>query len=117
LNSTTRKWIFRVGYNGEMTRRGDATEPKRPEFPSFAEAVHATFFNREFMSNYRRLTGSKLGLDSRSGIERAIDEATGFDPHEPEWGPFFEFVRDYVWLPVLWKIAEEMREQNGKTSK
>ncbi len=93
-----------------MRRKRGPTNDTAMRFPSLSEAVHATFMNREFMANYRRLTGSTLGLNIRSGLDLMIDHATGHDPHDQEWQPFFEFVRDYVWLPVCWKIMDENRE-------
>lgn len=68
---------------------------------TFQQAVHICFAQPELMVEYRRLTGSTLGLDDRPGIVRLVDEAAGHDPWEPQWEPFFRFVRDMVWLPLL----------------
>lgn len=70
---------------------------------TFQQAVQVCFAQPELMAEYRRLTGSTLGLDDRPGIVRLIDEAAGHDPWEPQWEPFFRFVRDMVWLPLLAK--------------
>lgn len=81
--------------------------------PTFEDAVLATWNNREFMENYCRLRGAKTLLaapDSRSAIERMVDEAAGHQPYaidKREAHEFFEFVRDYVWLPVLQRTAAE----------
>jgi hypothetical protein len=68
---------------------------------SFPDAVHECFTTAEFMAEYRRLTGSTLGLDDRTPIARLVDEATGHGPWDGEWRDFFLFVRDFVWLPVV----------------
>lgn len=74
----------------------------RAELEAFFETcVRETLDTPDLMAQYRRLTGSTLGLDRRSPIDKMVDRATGHDPHSTEWTPFFGFVRDYVWRPVL----------------
>jgi hypothetical protein len=56
------------------------------------------------MREYRRLSGHALGADMRSGLDRMIDAATGYKPatvDEAEARLLFEFIRDYIWAPVL----------------
>lgn len=83
--------------------------------PTFEQAVRETYSNQEFMREYRRLKpGCKLGLsDTRKPIERMIDEACGRPapeaPTNDEWFEFFNFVRDYVWMPVIAKLMEEAK--------
>lgn len=74
---------------------------------TFAQAVMVCFQTPELMTEYRRLTGATIGKDDRSAIERLIDEAAGHDPWESEYAPFFEFVRDVVWMPVAVALAGE----------
>lgn len=68
---------------------------------TFEDAVVECFEQPEFMEEYRRLTGSTLGLDGRAPIVRMIDDHTGHDPHEAEWAPFFRFVFSFVWMPIV----------------
>lgn len=79
---------------------------------SFKKCVWDCWNNAEFMAHYRRLTGHALGADKRSTIEHLVDRATGYKPSsvdEAEAVEFFDFVRDYIWIPVLAKMAEEAR--------
>ena len=57
----------------------------------------------ELIEQYKRLTGARLSLGERNLIEM-IDKATGFQ--QKEWFDFFNFVRDYVWIPLLFKKHE-----------
>lgn len=95
-----------------MTTLTDAelAEFKALGFITFEQAALGCLENSEFMANYRKLRGSRVGLNTRSPIERMVDEACGAPPgdvSEQEWREFFEFVRDYVWHPV---IVEQSRE-------
>ena len=54
-----------------MTTESD----KRP--PTLRECLDACLGNQDFMREYRRLHGHALGLDTRSALERMVDEATG----------------------------------------
>ncbi len=69
---------------------------------TFADCVLACFDDAALMAEYRRLYGSKLGLDRRprSGIEALVDDAAGFDPSavDPAEGlAFIAWVWDCVW--------------------
>lgn len=69
---------------------------------TFEEVVLECVRTPELMAEYRRLTSSTLGAaDERSPIARMVDDAAGHDPHDGEWEPFFRFVRDYVYAPLL----------------
>lgn len=83
-----------------------------------AEFVRASFEfcalecwdNAEFMTQYRRLSGHKLGRVQRSTIERMVDEACGHDPtalNDTEVREFLEFVRNYVWQPWITALVAE----------
>lgn len=52
--------------------------------------------NQEFVEQYKRLTGARLG--SGAPIERIVDESTGL--LEKELRDFFDFVKEYVWLRI-----------------
>lgn len=85
-----------------MAIRVSVTEPL-----TYQDAVEAAFAHPEFMEEWRRLSGSTLGLDTRSPILRLVDEATGHDPDAEQWVEFFNFVFKYVWLPMLLEQVEE----------
>jgi len=92
-----------------MTTPTTTTPDKRP--PTLRQCIEACLGNRDFMHEYRRLTGHALGLDTRSGLDRMIDAATGHEPStvsEPEARQFFDFVRDYVWAPVAAMCIENV---------
>lgn len=75
-----------------------------PSSPTFEQCVWACWNSGPFMREYRRLSGHALGEDRREPIERMIDAATGYTPkplEEAEGRAFLEFVRDYVWRPLL----------------
>lgn len=63
------------------------------------DAITEAVNNRELVREYKRLTGAQLG--GGAPIKRMIDKATGFA--DKEWFDFFNFVRDYIWMPVLMK--------------
>lgn len=68
---------------------------------TFLDCVDQCMGNREFMDGYRRLTGSKFGLDERTPIERMVDKSCGVEYigwSEAESFAFFDFVMDTVWL-------------------
>ena len=71
------------------------------DYPELEESLKATINTclgtPDFMKEYRRLTKARLGTGS--GIEIMIDKATGYD--EKEAKDLFDFIRDYIWLPVL----------------
>lgn len=65
---------------------------------TFQVFVLHCFDHQAFMTQYRRLTGSTLGLE-RSTLARMIDDATGAPVvDEKEALAFIKFVRDYVWV-------------------
>ena len=70
---------------------------------SMNECIGATLDDADFMAEYRRLTGSRIGLDDRPPIVKMVDRVCGHvpAPDEKEARAFYEFVRDYVWLPVF----------------
>jgi len=82
-----------------------------PETITFSDCVMECWDNAAFMREYRRLTGSKIGSDPRTQIEKMIDAAAGHDPtiDEAEAREFFAFVRKYVWDTFVAKMAAEMR--------
>lgn len=63
------------------------------------ETVLLATSDKEFMRHYKRLTGATLG--GGPPIYRMIDKATG--KTDAEWYKLFDFIRDYVYLPVLMK--------------
>jgi len=71
---------------------------------SFEETVRTCLDTPEFMENYRRLRKVSLGLQSRSPIEWMIDEATGRE--KKEMFDLCDFIRDYIWLPVVTKQTD-----------
>ena len=66
-------------------------------FISFEETLEECLKTPELLKEYRRLTGARLG--NGSTIEMMIDKSTGY--HDKEWKDFFDFVRDYIWMPVV----------------
>jgi len=61
----------------------------------------------DLVREFNRLTGCRLGQSlERTGIERMIDEATGYPGEsDDDMRQFCEFVRDYIWLPVALSMA------------
>jgi hypothetical protein len=85
----------------------------------FEDCVMACFANREFMTEYNRLAGSHLGQPKppASAIEALVDQAAGFDPSaidEDEAIEFFQFVRDFIWIPVV--LMEQDASENWPKS-
>lgn len=70
---------------------------------TFEKTVEECLKCPDFVKQYRRLRGARLGLGSP--LEKMIDEATGFSKHE--WNEFFDFVRDYVFMPTLLRINHD----------
>lgn len=69
---------------------------------SLEETIKECLANKELVIQYRRLTGARLGMGSP--IERIIDEKTGYD--EKEFFDFFNFIKDYIWMPLITKENE-----------
>lgn len=79
-----------------------------PKMLSFEDCVWACWNHPEFMAQYRRLTGSKIGLGPKSVLEAMIDEvcrAPRLDPVEGR--AFLRFVHDYVWTPLATERVSE----------
>lgn len=88
----------------------------RAAVPTFQQVVLQCFGDSEFMAQYRRLSGAKLGLDERSLLDRLVDRATGNRPaiDEAEARAFFEFVRDHIFAPVVSAcVAASVRVEEG----
>jgi len=64
-------------------------------------AIEESMNTPELIEQYERLKKVKL-FPNRSPIAMMIDEATGYHGLvEKDWKDFFDFVRDYIWLPVV----------------
>lgn len=82
---------------------------------TFTECLHSVWANDDLMREYRRLSGSAIGIDNRHPIERLVDQAAGYEPTHAtadEVGDFLHFVWDTVWtrLPNR-KINGSSRER------
>lgn len=72
----------------------------------FSEVVFLTLDNKEFVQNYDRLRGTNISkTKSRTPIEQMIDEVTGKE--KEELFKFFDFVLNYVFLPVMDTASKE----------
>lgn len=73
------------------------------------ETIECCCKQPELIREYERVRGVKLR--NRSPIESLVDEATGY--RKEKWMEFFDFIRDYIWMPVLLdslgKIPEEKK--------
>jgi hypothetical protein len=67
---------------------------------TFNEVCSFCLSQKNFVREWNRMTGHKLGV-SRTPIETAIDKACGYDPNEKAMLEFVEFVREYIWLPLI----------------
>lgn len=77
------------------------------EFVSFIECVNYCLSNQEFLAEYDRLHSTNFTkLNSLNG---QIDIATGHI--DAQLRTLFDFIRDYIWLPTLETVGEEVREQ------
>lgn len=68
---------------------------------TFAECVLECFDTPVLVAEFNRLSGYSLGIDYRSNLERAIDEAAGYEPQEEGLRAFIAFVYRVVWLPMV----------------
>lgn len=69
--------------------------------PTLTHAIITAVNSDEFMTEWRRLTGTSLGRDRRP-LERLIDEACGAPGvAESEARALYEFVRDYLFRPAV----------------
>lgn len=69
---------------------------------SFEDCVMACAGNREFVSEFNRLSGFHLG-ERRTPIEMQVDKACGYDPDQEAIPRFMDFVYEFIWLPLLEK--------------
>lgn len=77
---------------------------------TFTQCVMEFWGNPELMDHYRRLTGSTIGLDTRSPVVRMVDEAAGYQP-DIESGAFEAFlghVYDLVWVRLPADVPREV---------
>lgn len=65
---------------------------------TFQECVLQCAANKELVAEFDRLSGTSLG-ESRSPLDRLIDEATGRE--EDEIKEFVKFVFLCIWLPLI----------------
>lgn len=83
----------------------DATEA------TFRFCVREVLANEAIMTEYRRLSGRPNFMLKRHPIEVMVDEACRRQVVDPEEAKeFFDFVRDYVWLPWLNALAPETQQ-------
>ena len=68
---------------------------------NFQEVAIECIRNHELVSEFNRLTGCKLGIDTRAPIERMIDEATGYQPESTDIAKFVAFVFKFIWMPLM----------------
>lgn len=72
---------------------------------TFQECAMTCAGNKELVREFNRLNGSHLGVP-RSGIEKAIDDACGYDPYAESLPQFLAFVYECIWLPLMQKTAD-----------
>ena len=65
---------------------------------NFQEVALECIKNPELVSEFNRLTGCKLGIDTRAPIEIMIDEATGYHPDYDDMAKFVAFVFTCIWM-------------------
>uniref|UniRef100_A0A6M3LRZ0 Uncharacterized protein n=1 Tax=viral metagenome TaxID=1070528 RepID=A0A6M3LRZ0_9ZZZZ len=68
---------------------------------NFSEVAIECVGNHELVSEFNRLTGCKLGIDTRAPIEKMIDDATGYEPEIEDMRKFVAFVFDCIWMPLV----------------
>jgi hypothetical protein len=75
---------------------------------NFNECLIECCKNTELVNQFNRLQGTNISFqDKRVPIEKMIDETTGYDnpfknSHE-DMMKFFDFVFEYVWLPLVYE--------------
>ena len=74
--------------------------------PTLEETIKMCLENQDFIKEYERLLGQKLVAGSP--IEKMIDEATGYD--KKLTNDFFNFIRDYIWMPVVVEMMETKKD-------
>jgi len=89
-------------------KKGDM---KNEPLCSLEETIMVCLNNPEFMREYKRLSGASLG--SGSPITVMIDKSTGYD--EVEAKALYEFIRDYIWKPVIAQVVmEQVKEHHAE---
>ena len=73
---------------------------------TFEDCCTMCIGNKMFIKEFNRLNNLHLG-ESRSPLNKAIDEVCGYDPDEMAMPVFIEFVMKYVWLPYVHKMMNE----------
>mgnify|MGYP001351158969 CR=1 FL=1 len=69
---------------------------------NFTECCSTCIGNAELVDEFNRLSGHKLGKP-RSGIEKAIDKACGYDQDMAAMPDFVDFVYRCIWLLLIVK--------------
>lgn len=72
---------------------------------TFEDTLTECIKNKEFVSEFNRLTGCKLGVQ-RDNITKAVDDVCGYDQNKAAMPTFVEFVAEFVWIPLLMKSKE-----------
>ena len=67
---------------------------------TFQETCSQCISDKALISEFNRLTGNRLG-EPRSGIERMVDSACGFDQDKEAIPDFVRFVYEFIWLPLV----------------
>ena len=67
---------------------------------TFIECLDYCIEQKDLVSEFNRLTNSKLGIDTRSPIDKAIDKACGYDEQKKYMQEFIEFIYEFIWLPL-----------------
>jgi hypothetical protein len=69
------------------------------ETMTFIECLQECIKNKDLVSEFNRLTDSKLGVDTRSPIDKAIDNACGYDEQKEYMRKFIDFMYEFIWIP------------------
>jgi len=68
---------------------------------NFKEVAIECIKTPKLVKEFNRLTGSKLGIDTRAPIEKMIDKTTGYNPETEDMRKFIAFVFDCIWMPLV----------------
>lgn len=76
---------------------------------NFAHVIEECIGNKALVTEFNRLSGSSIGVDNRSQLDRMIDEATGHheeidEIEKAEMLDFISFVYDCVWVPLAGRL-------------
>ena len=63
---------------------------------NFTQCCQECIANKELVHEWNRLTGHHLG-ERRNPIDKAIDDACGYDPDMEAMPDFVNFVYEYIW--------------------